>query len=363
MIKLFFYGLLLLYAFSQKQYSIAIIADDFHDGNRRSRELLREEINSILGKRGEVVFKDKYLLQSDWSNETINQHYQTLLKANDVDLILVTGAYSVAYISSQTNFSKPVILVAFFGSEAHRLPYIDGHSGVKNLTYVRFADRLVERLKQFHKIYPFKRLGFIYDKRMVPFINIDRSEINLFFASKNASYKIIEFDLRSSSDTQLKDIDAVYVGDLRWLDIADKKAMYESINHSKIPSFTPNLLDLSLGAFASTTSSEVIPKIIRRLALLVESAFSGENLALLDVDIEFELEYQINIATIRAINISPPYDILIEAKLHGLEDIKIDVLSLKQIIQQALTKNLNFQAIKLDVTKQEIEIEQSKSSQ
>ena len=360
MLRIILIGLLTLNLLSQEPYSIAIILDDINEESEKISENLLNEINTILGKRTNVKLKYRYL--SNWSKETILEHMNVLNRKKDVDLILAAGAFTSSVVGQMKQFPKPVVLVGVFDQSTQGIPYHKGKSGVKNLTYIRFSDPIVERLKQFYRIYPFKRLGFLYDKRMLPFVNLERAEVNSFFLSKNASYKIISFDGSLERTDDLSGIDAVFIGDLRWVGSKNKRKMYEIINSYKLPSFTLSPLDVAYGAFSSTSSSDFIQKIIRRLALLVESIYNNEDLAKLDVDLEFNLEYQINFATSRKINISPPYDILVEAKLYGLQSLEAERFRLEDVIKQALEKNIAYKASKLNIDQQRTELDKSYSS-
>jgi len=93
---------------------------------------------------------------------------------------------------------------------------------------------------------------------------------------------------------------------------------------------------------ASTGSTEFFPKLARRVALNVQRILLGEDPADIPVGFSVREELVINMATARAIDVSPRWDVLIEANLLYAEDVEgADRLPLDEAVRQAVELNMN----------------------
>ena len=86
---------------------------------------------------------------------------------------------------------------------------------------------------------------------------------------------------------------------------------------------------------------DILPR-ARRVAINIQKVLLGESAG--DIEVEYQREERliVNLATARAIGVSPPYTVLIEADLLNQEITQVArTLSLSQVVQEASAVNLD----------------------
>ncbi len=102
---------------------------------------------------------------------------------------------------------------------------------------------------------------------------------------------------------------------------------------------------------ASAGSPDFFPRLARRIALNAQRILLGEDAGDLPVDFSVREDLVINMATARAIDVSPRWEVLIEAELLHAEDVEgAYQLSIEKAVREAVEVNLD-----LIVRRREIE--------
>ena len=160
------------------------------------------------------------------------------------------------------------------------------------------------------------------------------------------------------------EVDAVYAWPLFQFSPVEYRRLIDGLIERKLPVFSGlGGGDVEAGMLASAGSPDFSPKLARRVALNIQRILLGQDAG--DIPVEFSIRHNliINMRTARAIDVSPRWEVLIEAKLLHAEDIEGAYrLSLDKAVREALEINLDLLARRRQVSAgaQEIAIARSK---
>jgi hypothetical protein len=139
------------------------------------------------------------------------------------------------------------------------------------------------------------------------------------------------------------DTQAVYVSVLEQLAASDVERLAKALIDRKLPSFSQiGANEVERGLLASTAPATTHVRRARRVALNIQSILSGVPADALPVSFGREGRLVINMATARAIGVSPPFVTLTEATL--LNEERTDAqrsLSLSGVVREAENTNLD----------------------
>jgi len=135
----------------------------------------------------------------------------------------------------------------------------------------------------------------------------------------------------------------VYVTELFRLSRAEIKKLAEGLIARKLPSFSrAGRFEVELGLLAALGRTETLLRRARRVALNIQQVLAGTPAAELPVEFHRRMALVINMATARAIGVSPSFVVLTEAQL--LNEQRTDIqrtLTLSQVVREAENVNLD----------------------
>lgn len=312
---------------------------------------LQDEIMLLLQHRYEVKFNTYYYSTSDGIN--FAKSFSDAYAANDV--VIGIGPNTSNYAISLKNYPKPTIASIVLDAELQGLQKSDtGTSGIENFTYLESPFNMARDLNLLYSIYPFDHLEVITEKGSIggsPFVKqlfakyLQEKDIAVdhIFYSDN-----IDEHLTEVADKKV----AVYALPYFGKDSNRVKDVFQIINKRKMPSaalFGEQYL--VAGALTGYKTEDNLQKIPRRTALTVMKVLEGQLAKDLSVEVQtFGEDLIINMETARQIGTYPSFDIMSEATLINLENIKTDnKLTLQQAIAQALQNNLTIKIEQADV--------------
>lgn len=138
-------------------------------------------------------------------------------------------------------------------------------------------------------------------------------------------------------------VQAVYLTPLPRLSSADSDLLAEALINSQLPTFSMvGRGDVERGVLAGLGPLDETLRRARRVAINIQKVLQGESAAEVDVEYQREQRLTINMATARALGVSPLYTTLIEADLLNEEVAgAARTLSLSGVVRQASTVNLD----------------------
>lgn len=349
------------HAFAKKTVRVGLLMDESSPEKTGFIRQLQKELNNILGAEFNVLFPIEKQLTSKWSVAVARQGYSRLIGDKTVDIVLVAGILSCSALTDLTVFKKPVIAVGIIDPELQGVkPTSRNTSGVKNLTYIMFNRSIERDLALFHKVYPFKKVGIAGSGELLRLYKKSSESVAKLMKKLNAEFVLLPVS-QSVDDviTSLGDGDAVYLEYLGRFEGAERQRLIEQLTVKGIPTFGASLEDLDQGALAAASPKESMNKVIRRIALNIESALNGEDLSTLPVGLSFEERLSINMKTARAIGFSPGFEILSRAEIiNEFSDEGDLVYGLKDVMSKAVRANLDLMIKKseIDVAEKEVKL-------
>ncbi|MFT5749192.1 MAG: outer membrane protein [Ancylomarina sp.] len=347
----------------QEDYTIAILGDKLIPETNEILIQLKDEIKSVVGQSANIVFKDSFILLNDLNLEKAKSNYEKMLQLPDVDLILSFGSVNNYVIAKNKAFPKPVILFGVINDDFITFPEGQVSSNIPNLTYILTPKSYKRDLLQFKEIFPFKKIGIIVDDYLTK-IHPVKETLDEIFRTIEAEYVLITINQAIDIDSKLDSLDAVYLSGGLFFSKDEQASLINKINEQKLPSFTS--IDEHFSDYGILLTSQPINNLdqfFRRIALNIESAVHGDNLAQLPIYMDIEAKLSLNIETAFQINFPLKYSFLLRTNIVGnANQISFQKqYTLPEVMKQVLDKNLNLKAEQKNIELASQEIKLSKS--
>lgn len=311
-------------------------------------DLFKKEILELTKREFDVRFPSDKQLHGDWTYEGIKRAVDQLLADPEVDIILALGFISSHEICQRKDLPKPVIAPFIFDREFQGLPFKNGASGVKNLSYIIYFGRFDRDLKAFREIVDFSRLAIIFNHLL--FEIFPQARDKLIKKEQEYGIEIMPVSATSSAESTLEkipsDTEVVFISLLPRFSSEEFNRLVSGINSKRLPSFSNfGRLEVEGGVMAGVSPEIDIDRIARRVALYAQRILLGEDAGTLPVTFRRDEQLTINMATARAIDFSPPWRALIQAELLNEHRKDIDrKLSLSSSVRDAIKANLDIAA-------------------
>ena len=327
---------------------IGVVVDGPWPLNDTIRALTLREILVLTEGEFDVRFPAEKYLVGDWTLETVTQLTRQLLDDPEVDLVITWGLLGSHSVCCLGDLAKPVIAPVVIDPALQGLPLEGGVSGVPNLNYVALPDALAEELASFRAIVPFDHIAILTNEPLLEAIPelVDRTRAGLAASAVEFDYVPVAGSAAAALAAIPAAADAVYVWPLFQFSPAEYRRLIDGFIERGLPSFSGlGGEDVRNGMLASVGSEDFFPKLARRVALNVQRILLGEEPGEIPVGFTMRRELTINMATARAIDVSPRWEVLIEADLLFAEDLAgAYELSLDTAMDEAIRLNLDLLA-------------------
>jgi len=333
---------------------IGIVFDGPWNLNQQLLDLTQNEILALTTGEFDVRFPEDSMGVGDWSLEGAQREVDRLLADPQVDLIISWGLLASHTACCLSELPKPVIAPVIVDAQLQGLPVSGGTSGITNLNYVALPDNLLNELQAFRRIVPFRKVAFLSNQAFLeavpdlPLLTrkvVDDLGLDLEFIPVGAT-------AQPALDLISKDVDAVYVWPLGQLGGAEFERLVNGLIDRRLPSFSGiGGEPLQAGLLASSRGEEFFVRLGRRIALNVQRILLGEDPGSIPVAFSARQRLTLNMATARAIDVSPPWDVLLEANLlHEVDEQGLEKLDLGKVVTRAVEANLELEAERRFVT-------------
>lgn len=362
-ISILFTWIPLLLWSQSKPINIGIVLDHESEKTRGLIQELKQEIQAVAGKDATIVFPQQAYLINEYDIAKAERNYQTLLQ-QDVDLILAIGIVNQQWVSSQSTFPKPTILLGTFNSEKTHLNTEQQSSCIKNFNYLVESHTIEEDLIAFSTLYPFQKVGIAVEKSLAEAIAF-RSILEKSFLNIHSEFAIIPFDTPNDILNNKGDVDAIYMaGGFHW-STQQVQAFADSLVQLGIPSFTQNGIEqVESGLMATLQPEGVNNQLLRKVAINIDAYINGTPLNELPINVDYTPNLTINYNTAFALNIPLKNSLIAQANVIG--DFKNPIAqkqyNLIDAIGQALDKNLSLASSKKNIEINEQNFKKAKSN-
>ncbi len=327
---------------------VGIVVDGPWERNDTMRVLMEQEIREVLGKDAPVTFPREDFLVGDWTLAGVRALDSRLLADPRVDLILGMGVISSQDLATRGPLPKPVIAPIIIDVERQHIPMSRGTSGVKNLNYLVYPATFVRDLQLFREILPIRKLvnisSKVYDDVLPP------RAVGTPELGRQLGLDITELSLRASADELLAALpdsaDAVFLEPTLSLPPSEFGKLVKGFIDRRLPSFSAfGESEVRQGIMASA-NPDLLPRLIRRLALNLRRILAGEEPGTLSVAFTPGKKLTINMNTAHRVGVSPKWSTLLEAELVQVDTISPGSVSvtLAGAIRRFSEQNLDVQA-------------------
>ncbi len=360
-----FFLLLSCTAYADKIVRIGILIDGPMQHSGWTTEQFKNELRVLTKGEFDVRFPKEKQLDGAWSVSDIKTSLKKLQNDPTVDMVIALGYISGPLASLSKSLRKPTFAPLVMDAGLLGLPRKGNTSGVKNLNYINGEVDFIRDLASFRNVVDFKSLAVL----------VDESEFNALpgligrarQVAKEAEINL-EFILQSKSDENLaaklgENIDAVVITSLPRLSQAAMTQLIEALIKKGLPSYglTGSHL-VRQGVLMSESPDSDWSRLARRNALNMHSVLHGESVASQAVTFKSKRRLSINMATARAIDVYPRYDVLNEAVLLNEEAQPTGpLLSLSDVALQAVRLNLDLRAAALGLAGDETSIKEARA--
>ncbi len=331
--------------------------------NAEAVRIFEQEISILLRDEYEVRFPREKRLVADWTAAGVADALERLLADDEVDFVLALGILTSSQAMGRGQLPKPVIAPYVVDPELQgapvqvkelQLPPPDepervNVSGVANLNYLPLGVRLLQEVSLFRDIVSFDELTVLALRAWQEAIPRVEEDVLRTLAPLNLD-RIrnvwVGDSLQEALDAIPDDTQAVYITPLPQFSSADLDRLAQALIDRRIPSFSMlGREDVNRGILAGLGAEDETKRRARRVGLNIQQILEGAAAQDLSVDFVRRERLAINMATARAIGVSPRFTLLIEADLlHGQRSDVRRTLSLSSVIREAAMTNLDLAA-------------------
>ena len=314
-----------------------------------ARELV-DEIVAVVGGRAVVEFDPAMTVVVGFEPERAEQAYADLV-ADDADVVLAFGTGLGRALAGRGTFPVPTILFGTFISDASELPSAGETSGIANLTFLVTVRSWQSDLEAFADLVDFRRLGVLVPtdlRALVP----PPATLDPIVAALGATWEVVPFDGVEALRSDLDGIDAVYLPETLSIGDTNVAAIADVLIERGVPSFSGSRReDVELGIMATTRSPQDRERLLRRIALHVESVVEGHDLADRPVLVDLDEQLALNLYTAQAVDLPLRISLLGEAEFVGSYEnmLAAETYTLAGLVEEALSANLGLEAVRSDV--------------
>jgi len=349
-----------------KVISIGIVTDGPIEHTSWSPELFKNELLALTGDDFDIRFPAKKQIDGGWSAKRIAAAHKQLQADPEVDMVLALGYVSSAVAAFTRSLRKPTFAPFIMDANFQGLPRKGNSSGVRNLNYLSSGADFVRDLQVMNSVANCKQIAVFLDEAdytAQPGLIRRAREVT---AEAGAELLFIQQRKRNENLAARlpSGIDCVVVTGQGRLSPATMDRVIATLIEKRLPSFS--LLDARLveqGLLMAEAPYTNWRRLARRNALNMHSVLHGESAGKQPVSFKSKRRLTINMATARAIGISPRFDILNEALLlHEEPEPQGRLLSLAAVAFEALEANLDLRAAALGLGVGQTEVEQARAS-
>ena len=326
---------------------VGMVIDGYWQLNAPYLELFRSEILHLTRGEFDVRFPAEKQIESDWTTTGVKAGLDMLLGDPEVDLILAMGVIASQDVANRPSLAKPVIAPFILDAALMGFPLEEGASGVKNFNYVNIPERIIKDVRSFLRVVEFRKMAYLINHSYldaVPELNTRGRDL-LRTIEIDMQVIGVEESAKDAVSGLSPEIEAVFLGPLTHLPPQEFRRLVQELERRKLPSFSGfDVADVEQGVLASSVWN-MFPLIARRVALNIQRILLGEEPGSIPVNIAIGERLTINMATARAIDIYPDWDVIIEAELIRPEREDIEQrLDLSSAVRIAVDVNLDLAA-------------------
>lgn len=327
---------------------IAAVVDGPWERNSEIYQALNGILREVLSSRTDVRIVNDRMQEGDWTLSGVRKLNSRLLADPGVDLIVAMGVIASHDLATRGPLPKPVIAGLVIDPARQNIPFTQGVSGVKNLSYLVFPSTFKRDIAFFRTIVPFRHLVLISSKRYDQVLPSAPVGLEEMLKAMGVSLTLVSVD---SSAAELfnaipSDAEAVYLEPTLHMPPSEFSRMVQGFIDRRLPSFSlMGESDVRQGIMAGA-NPDILPRLVRKIALHIQRILGGQDPATLSVDFPAGRRLFYNFRTAYRIGLTPNWDVLLESELVQLDTTSAFAtpITLTSAIRKILEDNLDVQA-------------------
>lgn len=337
----------------QRTVHVAIVTDGPSERTTTLRALFLEELRTVNRGEFDIQAPVELQLEADRTLEGVTAALERALADRRTDLVVMLGLLGSHAAAQRSNLPKPVLAPFVADPELQGLPYDNGASGRKNLSYISLDVDIVRDLGAFREIVPFTRLAVLLDGAILDAIPGVRDEMTR--AADELGLTVTPLAVADAAEPALAaiaaDVQTVYVGPLLRLSPAAYQRLITGLIERRLPSFAFfGRSDVELGLLLGSGPALQMDRLARRVALNARRILLGEAASALPVAFARQEGLVLNMRTARAIGFSPSWQLLTRAELlHDEPEAHGPPLTFAGAIRKAVELNLGIRLAESNV--------------
>lgn len=350
---------------SAETLKVGVICDGDTKEMNSLLALTQEEIRKLIPDTDNVEFVESLLKSGEWNNKTADQAIEGLLTDKNADVVLAVGPVVSHLLASRKKFSRPAMASQIINARMQGLTAVDGASAIDNFCFVDLGLDFGRQIDRFQEIKIFRTLHLVVSPyllegipQLVPFLaaEAEKRGVKLKTVTAVADLNRVALDLEGA--------EAVYLAPLIDLTPDQRNQLILKINAMKIPSMTMlGRAPVENGVFASNAMEIDTQKLARRLALNFQRLLLKENPSVFQTGFPQVERLTINMQTAREIGLFPTWEQMTDAILLNEEPDHVEKkISITQVVEMALTRNLQLLAKKQELNAGEQTINRARSN-
>ena len=327
-----------------RDLDVAIVLDGNQDQSAELLSIYQSAFTSVIDPSEYTVrFLDGAVYEGGYSLDSLSVAYRKAQTNSDAEIVLVLGPQG-AKVASQKLGSRPTLLPRVFDAELQQIGKntTENRSNIKNLHLLDAPYQFQDDLASMSDVLNFSHLGVIVDQGLVDSIGV--GEIEAFFKSISSGVRrVTVFPIGAKAKGILAHLSAIqdgaeamYIASAEQLSVEERAKLITGLNQLKIPAMTRRgHQDVALGTIIGRSSHQMEMLRARQSALAALAIMNGQKAEQLPVHYSVSGQVQINMATAIALGISPPWSVLSEAEVVGVERLEDVGLSFTNALQMA----------------------------
>ncbi|MDH3527535.1 MAG: TolC family protein [Gammaproteobacteria bacterium] len=348
------------------EVQVAIVSDGTSERVTALRAQFLKEMRAVNSGEFDIQAPTDLQIEANRTLKGVRAALDRVLSDPRTDLVVTLGVLGSHAAATRANLPKPVVAPLVSSHELQELPYKDGASGKRNLSYVSLDVDISRDLLAFREIVPFNRLAFLFDGSITQAIPGIRNEVNR--VARELGVTITKVAVADSTATSLaaipQDSQAVYVGPLPALSTDEYQQLVAGLIERRLPSFAfEGKSDVERGLLVGIAPAVQMDRLARRVALNARRILLGEKAATLPVAFARAEGLTLNMRTARAIGFSPSWQLLTRAELlHEEPEAAGAPLTLGAAVREALELNLDLRVAQSSVAAGKENIREARSA-
>ena len=296
---------------------IGLVLDGPHRPYRDEVAQFHAAVAELTRGSFEVRFDPELAVLADGTARGVEAALDRLLADPKVHLVIAAGPLASHAAGRRGPLAKPVIATSVINHQVQGIPRREDSSGVKNLNYITFPSDVQRDLKVCREIVPFQKAALLFSQAIgqaIPALWDHYLEQGRAAGIEGVPIPVGD-SVEAVLDALPDDIEAVFVALPLGLTTDQLERLAAGLIERRLPSFSALGIDqVEAGLMVGLHPDSDISRLVRRLALHTQRILLGDAPESLPVVFSRSEHITINMATARAIGVSPSWAVLTEAK-------------------------------------------------